>query len=380
MRKLKKVKISFFIGSMDIGGTEKHVLHLINNLDKKRFNIELHLLYKEGKLINNVEKGIKIFTPLFSFNSKLKHPLNFLSSYFRIKKTNPDIIHCFLPHAYLFGGIIGWIQKKKVIMSRRSLNTYQTNFKFFPIKRIEKFLHSKMDLVLANSRAVEKELRGEGVIKDKLRIILNGIIPHLIPKNETEKGLFAKLGINKNFFVFLVVANFIPYKNHSMIINAVEKLIKKTKRKFKVIFVGSGSKTYEDLIKNLLAEKNLNKHVKIIKNSAEIYNFFKIAHVGISSSNEEGFSNSILEYLSFGMPVIATNVGGNPEIINKTNGFIINTNDHIQLFKKMKLLIDNHQKFKQLSIQAKLDSQKYSFKKTVKEYSLTYIDLMRNVT
>jgi len=378
LRKLKKIKISFFIGSMDIGGTERHVLYLINKLDKKRFDIDLHLLYREGKLIKKVDKQIKTFTPTFSFSSKLKHPLNFLSSYLRIKRTNPDIIHCFLPHAYLFGGFIGLIQKKKVVMSRRSLNTYQKNFKFFPIKKIERFLHSKMNLILANSRAIEKELRKEGVKKDRLKIVFNGIIPHANPKNETVSSLHKKLGLTKHFFIFLVVANLIAYKNHSMIINAVEKLGNDTNKKFKVIFIGSGNKTYEEHIKNTLSKKNLNKYVTIIKNSAEIYNFFKIADVGISSSNEEGLSNSILEYLSFGIPVIATNVGGNPEIINEKNGYLIKKNNHVQLFKKMKIIMENPKKFRQLSIQAKLDSQKYSFKKTISEYTSIYKNLMGN--
>ena len=82
--------------------------------------------------------------------------------------------------------------------------------------------------------------------------------------------MLLKLGLTKHFFIFLVVANLIAYKNHSMIINAVEKLGNDTNKKFKVIFIGSGNKTYEEHIKNTLSKKNLNKYVTIIKNSAEI--------------------------------------------------------------------------------------------------------------
>ena len=76
--------------------------------------------------------------------------------------------------------------------------------------------------------------------------------------------------------------------------------------------------------------------------------------------------------------MIATNVGGNPEIINEKNGYLIKKNNHVQLFKKMKIIMENPKKFRQLSIQAKLDSQKYSFKKTISEYTSIYKNLMGN--
>lgn len=372
---MKKIHLSYFIGSMDIGGTEKHVLHLINSLSKEKFKIELHLLYREGNLVNEVSKRIKIFTPKFKFNSRLKHFVNFFSSYLRIKKSNPDIIHCFLPHAYLFGGLIGLIHKKKVIMSRRSLNTYQDNYKFLPIKKIEGFLHKRSKLILANSSAVGKQLVQEGVDRKKLKILYNGIIPHVRLKNQTIKKLRSRLNLSSNHFIFLVVANLIPYKNHHMILNAVEILKNKTKRQFKVIFIGSGNKKYEQSIKTSILEKDLVNIVIMVKKSKEIFNFFKIADVGISSSNEEGFSNSILEFMSFGIPIIATDVGGNPEIINDTNGFLVKKNHHYQLYEKMKIFMEKPKVLKKLSSKAKQDSRNYNFRKMIKEYTKIYTEV-----
>ena len=126
----KKIRISFFIGSLGLGGTEKQLLNLINSLDKKKFIIDLHILMNEkGELFKELNKNIKVFLPRFRFKLLLKNFLNFVVSYFRIRKTKPEIIHCFLPHAYLIGGFIGYfINHRNVIMSRRSLNFYQDNF------------------------------------------------------------------------------------------------------------------------------------------------------------------------------------------------------------------------------------------------------------
>ena len=76
-------------------------------MDKKKFKIQLHLLSERGDLFKEVDKSVKIFLPKFKFKFKFKHVLNFFVNFYRIKKTKPEIIHCFLPFAYLMGGVIG---------------------------------------------------------------------------------------------------------------------------------------------------------------------------------------------------------------------------------------------------------------------------------
>ena len=103
-----------------------------------------------------------------------------------------------------------------------------------------------------------------------------------------------------------------------------------------VILVGSGDKEYTEFLKKEIANRKLKNNFILIKQSRNVSDFYSISDVGISSSKQEGFSNTILEYLSFGKPVIATNVGGNPEIINNTNGILIENNNEEQLFNAMK--------------------------------------------
>ena len=237
----KKIHISFFIGSLGIGGTEKQLLNLINSLDKKKFKIDLYLLMKEkGDLFVDLDSSVRVFLPKFKFESILSHFLNFIVNYFRIKKTRPEIIHCFLPLAYLMGGLVGFFNNhQNIIMSRRSLNHYQRKFRFFPIKRIELFLHKKIKLIIANAHAVKKDLIEEGAPKEKLRVIYNGFINTKYKQKESRGKLKESLAIKKNSFIFLVLANLIPYKNHKLIIGAADLLRKFTKKKFKIIFAPS---------------------------------------------------------------------------------------------------------------------------------------------
>ncbi len=376
-RTYRKIHISFFIGSLGIGGTEKQLLNLINSLDKKKFKIDLYLLMKEkGDLYVDLDSSVRVFLPKYKFESILSHFLNFIVNYFRISKTRPEIIHCFLPLAYLMGGLIGILNNhQNIIMSRRSLNDYQKRFKFFPVRRIELFLHKKIKLIIANSNAVKKNLIDEGAPKEKLRVIYNGFINTKYNHKESRAKLKESLAIKRNSFVFLVLANLIPYKNHKLVIRAADLLRKLTKKNFKIIFLGSGQRKYKLSLKNMIKERGVEDHF-IFKNSTKkINNFLKITDVGISSSLEEGLSNSLIEFISLGIPTIATKVGGNSEITNNRNGFLIESNNEEQLMKAMKSFMLDKKLQNKKSLISKNDSKKFSLNKMVENHIALYKEL-----
>lgn len=373
----KKILLSFFIGSLNLGGTEKQVVNLINSLDKEKFKIELHLLSEKGDLFKEINTKVKIFLPKFKFKLKFKHVLNFFVNFYRLKKSKPEIIHCFLPFAYLMGGIIGILLKhQNIIMSRRSLNNYHKNFKFLPVKKVEKFLHKKTRLIIANAKAVKKNIIEEDVEKGKVKVIYNGYINPKSNPNESFIEFKKKLGVNKNCFIFLVLANLIPYKNHKLVIEAVHQLSKFTKKDFKVIFLGSGRSEYKQFLKKLINKKKIQKFFIFRDKSEYTQNYLNISNVGISSSLEEGLSNSLIEFISFGIPTIATRVGGNEEITNNRNGFLIKSNNTKQLTIAMQTLMFDKKLLKRKSRESLNDSKKFSLKKMVENHEEIYCKLI----
>ena len=376
-KKIKIIHISYFIGSLSLGGTEKQFLKIINSLDKKKFKIDLYILDKSGDLFEQLDKKIKVYLPKFTFKSKLKHLLNFIVNYYRVRKTKPDIIHCFLPFAYLMGGFIGLFTKNQnIIMSRRSLNNYQKKFKFFPVRKIENFLHKRIRLIIANASAVKKNLIDEGASDKKIIIIRNGFIKPKVIQNETSTILKKKLGIKKNCFVFLVLANLIPYKNHKLVIEAAENLISQTKKEFKIIFLGSGRDSYQKFLKKLIKKKKIQKYFSFIDKTISTHNYFKICDIGISSSFEEGLSNSLIEFISYGIPTIATKVGGSSEITNNENGFLIENNNRDELIHAMRTSMLNKKLLRTKAIVSKKDSTKFSLNKMINNHIEIYKKLI----
>ena len=101
------------------------------------------------------------------------------------------------------------------------------------------------------------------------------------------------------------------------------------------------------------------------------------ADIGILTSNEEGLSNSILEYMSYSLPVIATRVGGNVEqILNNKNGFLVEKNDDIKLSQRLEELIKNklmRKKFGRVS--KKIVKEKFSLETSFKKYKKIYSEI-----
>ena len=108
----------------------------------------------------------------------------------------------------------------------------------------------------------------------------------------------------------------------------------------------------------------------------DTHNFFKISDVGISSSFEEGLSNSLIEFISFGIPTIATDVGGNREITNNENGFLIKNNCGNALVNAMKTSMLNKKLLRMKAIRSKEDSKKFSLNKMVSNHSDIYRKLV----
>ena len=124
-----------------MGGTEKHLLNLINNLDRDLFNIDLFILSESGTLRHKINE-YEYHEPDKILNSKIQVFISLYKLTFAIKRIKPDIIHCFFSFVLRYFGFAALILgcSKKLIMSRRSLNNYQKKDKF-PIRYIEYFFY-----------------------------------------------------------------------------------------------------------------------------------------------------------------------------------------------------------------------------------------------
>lgn len=238
-----------------------------------------------------------------------------------IRKQHPDIIHFFLPQAYLIGGLISLCVGPNIrIMSRRSLNHYQSRF---PIaSRVEWWLHKHMDALLTNSLAAAHNLRQETSTSEQLGLIYNGIQQTQFKRqNNAQREAREALAIPSDTLVLVMVANLIPYKGHIDLIQAASQ-VKWPSDAWQIICIGAGDPTYQSELEQLSQDLKLKKHLQFIGSQQQIAPWLHAADIGVLVSHEEGFSNALLEYMAAGLAVIATDVGGNREAVDNVGCLI----------------------------------------------------------
>ena len=217
-----------------------------------------------------------------------------------------------------------------------------------------------MDLIITNSKQNYYQLvNEEGVNPKKCHIISNGV--EIVNNIKKEKKILQ----------ILCIANFIRYKNHNMIINAFNKL--PDRLEWSLNLVGNDSDNIVTELKSKIKFENKGK-INFIKKSKNISKFLMNADIGILTSNEEGLSNSILEYMSYGLPVIATKVGGNVEqVFNNKNGFLVEKADDIKLAQRLEELIKNKSMRKKFGrVSKKIVKEKFSLETSLKKYKKIY--------
>ncbi|MBW2742422.1 MAG: glycosyltransferase family 4 protein [Deltaproteobacteria bacterium] len=117
-------------------------------------------------------------------------------------------------------------------------------------------------------------------------------------------------------------------------------LVAETRNDVKFYIIGDGILKNE--LMNLSKKLGLNNQVVFTGRSRNIEKDLKLIDIGVNTSETEGFSNVILEYLASGIPVVATDVGGNREIIVEgQNGYLFSVNDNRALAQKLDLILDD---------------------------------------
>lgn len=343
----KNPRLLIVIGSLMVGGTETFLVRLLSNLAQQGWDIEIFTLsYHPGVLASDLQKkGVRVTSIL---NEKDQNRLSgypkliergnriFLCLFrliFKLRKEKNAILHLFLPEAYVLGMIAAQLARfpGPKIMSRRSLNYYQR--KRPVVAWLEKYLHQYTSVVIGNSTRVIEQLHQEGIAKDKLKLIYNGLdtghyqAQDISTLNELKKDMRETLGISEETLVFIIVANLIPYKGHSDLLKAFKNIKDKIPEPWKLICVGRDQGILESL-KQLARDCQIDKNILWLGERKDVPKLLQSADVGILCSHEEGFSNAVLEAMAFGLPIVVTDVGGNAEaVLHNTVGYVVPPKD-----------------------------------------------------
>ena len=361
MAKKSKKKILYVITKSVLGGAGKYVYDLATNLPKDKFEVfvaaggEGPLAQKIGEAgipyyqIINFQKGINVLKELLAYFEILRLLL----------KIKPDIVHVNSSKA---GGIVGQAAldyrflsfnfKLKTVFTAHGWAFHESRpwWQIFLIRiftTLTAFYYSKIICVSEFDRL--SAIKNRVAPKRKLITVHNGIDfgdYQFLEKEEARQKL--NIGkLDRDEILLGTVGEFTKNKGQEYFIDAVQK-IQNTGYKMQTIIIGWGEE-FENLkfkIKNL----GLENSVFLINNLPHAAPYLKAFDIFVLPSIKEGLPYTILEAGLAGLPVVATKVGGIPEIIeNQREGLLVKTADADDLADKIEEFIENPEKRKQMA-------------------------------
>jgi glycosyltransferase involved in cell wall biosynthesis len=352
----KKLKIAHVVLSLDIGGLETLIVDMLRHLDRERFDAVVVCIRGKGVLAEQIESlGVRVY----GLGGKDRMEWGAFFKLARIlRKEKVYIVHCHNTAGYFYGGIAAVLAGFKRIIYTEHGRVFPDTPRHMLAERILSWITYK---IIAVSEDMKQCLiRYEKIAPSKIQVIYNGVDDETYKKREDREWRMEKrrqFGIGENDIVIGNVARLDPVKDHECLIRAfalIKQKIKqreeKIEKQFKLLIVGFGSEFdhLKELCRNLALD--FFDHSKgpdcsiiyppfsilFLGSRTDISDLMNIMDVFALSSKNEGISLTLLEAMACGVPVVATRVGGNPEIVKDgENGFLCKPGDPQDLADKI---------------------------------------------
>ena len=208
------------------------------------------------------------------------------------------------------------------------------------LAKILKFNAKFVNACICNSHAVkDKTMEVENLALSKMHVVYNGLPEYKISSDEVDKAQTIKEFLPQSNKIIGIVANIRPIKRIQDLIYAAEKIAAQKKFAFKIAIVGGGDESELAALCELL---NITDKVIFLGAQKNVEKYLKNFDIAVLTSDSEGLSNSIIEYMAAGKPVVCSNVGGNNELIKHgLNGYLYPVGDIQQLSNYLIALLES---------------------------------------
>ena len=390
------VPLGIVIGSMLRGGTETFLLDLLPELKEHGFAPSIYLIGADGPLREAFEeRGIRVLPERpREPPAQLPRPVRRLMRLFSLLPglwawaLRHRSVHAYLPEAVILSALALWPMRRRLILAQRGSFTYRARYGA-TVTAIERWAFRQSPGIVTNCGQLVEMLTDDGVPRDKIFMISNGLSPErMAPVGASRATARARLDLTDDAFVLVKVANLHGYKGHADVLNALARLRAGGALPPRTTMLFIGSNTSMEGVDMLNQLKQLAQYLGIadivrwLGERGDATLLMRAADVGVHASHEEGLSNSVIEMMAAGLPIVATDVGGTAEALaGGAAGCLVQPYAPASLASALRALITDCQMRKSLGQAARQRAQEeYAIVNCANHHAHVYRKLLKAVS
>jgi sugar transferase (PEP-CTERM/EpsH1 system associated) len=311
------IPIVYLITELDTGGAQKVLLQLLSRLDRRRFSPSVVCLYNGDKAVAQEIRSLGIHVADLGMATKWR-----VDAFWRflrlLRAERPAILHTHLFHANIPGRVVGRLTGVPIVISTEHSMGTESGWRY----RLNRLTHPLADRVVCVSQQIAGFFTQRvGIPEAKVVVIPNGIDPERFRHLPDKRVARAGLGLPAGGALIGTVARLHPVKNLPVLLEAVAML-----PEVSLVVVGDGPERTR--LVRLAVELGLQQRVQFVGQQRDVLPWLAACDLFALPSESEGLSMAILEAMAAALPVVATRVGGTPELVmDQVTGRLVPSGD-----------------------------------------------------
>lgn len=301
-----KLRLALIIPTMDRGGAEKQLALLAERLPADEVEVHVFLLTRDGPRSESLRRA---GVPVTVIGKRFKaDPTALFRLRSALRSYKPNVAHTWLFAANSFGRAAAWMAGVPVIIaSERCVDPWKSWWHF----SIDRFLAKRSAAITTNSVGVVDFYHQHGIPRDLFSVIPNGVLPRAESTISREEA-FARLQVSTDRKLILAVGRLWAQKRYRDLIWAAE-LLAAARDDTTLIIVGDGPQKHELL--RFRDAVTTPKHVGFVGSRDDVADLLPHADLFWIGSEYEGQSNAVIEAMQSGLPVVASDIPGNRDLV-----------------------------------------------------------------
>ncbi len=329
-------RILQIIPSLDRAGAEKQLALLVQGLPRNEFDVHVCALTCGGSLCAELEQAN---IPVHIIGKRWKiDPITAWKLHRLLHHLRPDLVHTWMFIGNSYGRALAVFSgAERVVASEQCDGYWKGKYEL----AVDRFLTRWTDRIIVNSKGVYDFYAARGIDTAKIELIANGL-PEYAPSRLTRRELLSDLSLPPDSKVVAVIGRLCPRKRIRDAIWAGE-LLKVVRDDVHILIIGDGPQRYQ--LERFCENIEIRDRVHFLGHRNDVDQIISHLDVVWLASSHEGFPNSIMESMAAGVPVVATDIPGNRDlVIHNTTGYLFPVGDRAALASWTNHLLDNPEK------------------------------------